>query len=191
MAVMTDESRPSSEADSDGKRGFRPFGQLAGRELSFCYHRTPHGSWELRGGGDLVGLVDRRSGVVRGVAGSWRVEVIRRVVGWRLLFKPGDQRLPVASYKPRQVLPGGTIVLSDGRSFTLRLQKLFGQAWTVSDAQGTELARVWPEREAYVPGSWTVGLRASVADEPAALLVVLASCFAILVNQAQRPLSSG
>jgi len=61
----------------------------------------------------------------------------------------------------------------------------------VSDAQGTELARVSPERKAWVPGSWIVGLGASVADERAALLIVLASCFAILVDEAQRPLSSG
>jgi hypothetical protein len=113
------------------------------------------------------------------------------LVGWRLLFKPVGQRQPIASYKPRHVLPGGTITLSDGRSYTLRLQKPFSQARTVSDAQGTEVARVWPGREAWVPGSWILGLSAGVSNEPAALLIVLATCFAILVDQAQRPLSSG
>lgn len=191
MAVMTNERPPRSETEGDGEREFRPSGQFGGRELTFAYRRSPHGLWELRQGEDLVGIVDRTSGLVRGEGGSWRVEVVRRVLGWRLIFKPVDQRQPIASYKPRHVLPGGTIALSEGRSYTLRLQKLFGQAWTVSDAQSAELARVWPEREARVPGSWIVGLGASVSNEPAALLIVLATCFAILVDQPQRPLSSG
>lgn len=188
---MTGEGPPNSEAQSAGERDFRPFREFAASELTFSYPQTPHGPWELRHGGDLVGIVDRTSGLVRGEGGSWRVEVARRVLGWRLVLKAVEQPQPSGSYTPRHVLPGGTIALSEGGSYILRPQRLFGQAWTVSDAHGTELARVWPGREAWVPGSWSVGLGPSVADEPAALLIVLTTCFVILVDQAQRPLSSG
>jgi hypothetical protein len=189
---MPEEALPGAEPTSYRRRAFQPLGQFAGHDLTFSYRRSPDGPWELLDRDDLVGIVDRSSGSVRGNAGRWIVQVRRRVLGWRLSFEPFSRRQPSALYTPRSVRPGGTLALSDGTTYRFRLQRPFSQAWTLWDVEtGDELARLGPERPIYVPGEWIVGLGAGVSDEPAATLAVLAGCFALLVDQAQRTLSTG
>ncbi len=188
---LTDERPLNSDPDSEGEGAFRSVGALAGSELVFSYRRHPSGPWELRHRDELVGVVDRQSEMVRAEAGSWRVEVARRLFGWRLTFSPLEPG-PIASYLPRHMLPGGSIALSDERSYRLRPRSLFARGWTVSDAQGTELVRVRrADEDRQRPGEWVVDLGSGVTDEPAAPLVLLATCYAVLVDQAQRPSSLG
>ena len=188
---MTDERPLNSDADNEDEGAFRSVGALAGSELVFSYRRHPSGPWELRHRDELVGVVDRQSEIVRAEAGSWRVEVARRLFGWRLTFRPLEPG-PIASYLPRHILPGGSIALSDERSYRLRPRSLFARGWTVSDAQGTELVRVRrADEDRQPPGEWLVDLGSGVADEPAGPLVLLATCYAVLVDQAQRPSSLG
>ena len=169
----------------------RSFGAVADSELTFGYLRNLSGAWELRHGDELVGVVDRPSELVRGEAGTWRVGV-GRLLAWRLVFMPLEQPAPIATYVPRRLLPGGTITLSDERSYRLRpCRRFLAPGWTLSDAQGTELVRArhaegrWDELK-----EWSFELRSGVADEPAGPLVVLATCYVILVAEEQRPWSS-
>ena len=183
---MTDETPLSSSAESAGEEAFRSFSGLAGSELTISHRQHFHGPWELRHRDELVGVVDRSSEMVRGEAGFWRVEVARRLLSWRLIFRPVEPG-PIASYFPRHLFPGGTIELSDERSYKLRPDTIFAQGWTVSDAHGTEIVQVRPANEdGEAPHEWLVDLGSRVADEPAAPLVVLTTCYAILVDQAQR-----
>lgn len=130
-------------------------------------------------------------GSVRGAAGRWEVQVKQGVRGWRLKFDPFRQQHPSALYTPRTVRPGGKLALSDGTRYMFRLQRAFSQAWTLVDAQGEHLSRLAPVHATQMPGKWIMVLGAGVSDEPAATLSVLAACFALLVGQAQRNLSTG
>ena len=96
----------------------------------------------------------------------------------------------MASYYPRRLLPGGTLAVSEERWFKLRPPGLFGKAWKLSDGEGREVTRIpfsrgWPAR------GWLLRLDKRAAGEPEALLIVLATCYAIVADRAQRPLSTG
>jgi len=173
-----------------GGREFQPLGRFAGHDLTLSCQQLPHGPYELSHDDERVGIVDRGSSSVRAHAGGWEVQVKRRLLGWRLNFDPFRQQHPSALYTPRTLRPGGRLALSDGTTYTFRLQRPFSQAWALVDAQGRVLARLAPERVEYMPGKWVVGLGAAVSDEPGATLAVLAACFALLTHQAQSASSA-
>lgn len=174
-----------------GGREFQPLGRFAGQNLTLSCPQLPHGPWQLSDRDDLVAIVDRSMGSIRGAAGRWEVQVNQGALGWRLKFDPFRQQHPSALYTPRTVRPGGKLALSNGTTYKFRLQRPFSQAWTLVDAQGEHLTRLAPEQATQMPGEWIVVLGGGVSDEPAATLSVLAACFALLVGQAQRNLSTG
>jgi hypothetical protein len=96
----------------------------------------------------------------------------------------------MASYYPRRLLPGGTLALSEERWFKLHPPGLFGKAWKLSDAEGREFTRI-PFSRGWPAKGWLLRLDKSAAGEPEALLIVLATCYAIVADRAQRPLSTG
>jgi hypothetical protein len=58
----------------------------------------------------------------------------------------------MASYNPRRLLPGGTLVVSDERWFKRRPPGVFGKARDLSDAEGKEFTRI-----TFKPGWGAVG----------------------------------
>jgi len=169
------------------------FCELAVGELTLSSDGESRDSWKLQHDEELVGHIQRSPEAtrVRGRSGCWRVERARHRLDRRLLFRPVDTDEPMASYYPRHLLPGGTLALSDEHWFELRPPGVFGKAWKLSDEEGREFTRIpissqgWPARE------WLLHLDERSASEPAALLVVLATCYAIVADQAQNPLSTG
>jgi hypothetical protein len=97
----------------------------------------------------------------------------------------------MASYYPRPLLPGGTLALSEERWFKLRPPGAFGKAWKLSDRNGREFTRIPISSQGYPARTWLLRLDKIAADEPEALLIVLATCYAIVADQGQRPLSTG
>jgi hypothetical protein len=97
----------------------------------------------------------------------------------------------MAQYYPRQLLPGGTLTLSDQRRFVLRPPGMFGKAWKLSHGDGEEFTRIPIISRGHPARTWLIRLDQRGAGEPEALLIVLATCYAIVADQAQRPLSTG
>jgi hypothetical protein len=120
-----------------------------------------------------------------------RVTSQRHRLGWRLVFTPADADRAMASYYPRHLSPGGTLALPDERWFKLRPPGLFGNAWKLSDGEGTEFRRIPINRQGWPARIWLVRLDEDAAGDPDALLIVLATCYPIIADQVQKPLSTG
>ena len=148
-------------------------------------------TWELRHGSELVGVIEMspRQARISGRSGSWAVRRQRRRGG--LVFMPSDVDAAMASYYPRRVLPGGTLALSEERWFKLRPPGLFGKAWKLSDAEGRQFTRILIISQGWSARAWLVHLDESAAGEPDALLIVLATGYAIVADHMQKPLSTG
>jgi hypothetical protein len=166
------------------------FSELAPGELTLDNRDGAPSTWELRQEDELVGVIESspRVAQVSGRSGSWAVRSHRQRRG--LVFTPSDVDGAMASYYPRRLLPGGTLALSEERWFELRPPGLFGKAWKLSDAEGRKFTRIpfspnWPAR------GWLLRLDEGAAGEPEALLIVLSTCYVIVADRAQRPLSTG
>jgi hypothetical protein len=97
----------------------------------------------------------------------------------------------MAHYYPRHLLPGGRLALSDQRRFDLRPPGMFGKAWKLSHADGKQFTRIPIISQGHPARIWLLRLDQSAAGEPEALLIVLATCYAVVADQAHRPLSTG
>jgi hypothetical protein len=144
---------------------------------------------ELRHGDKLLGVVEI-SPRVSGRSGSWAVASQRHRIGHRLAFTPIEVDGAMAEYYPRHLLPGGRLALCDQRGSTSSARDV-GKAWKLSHGNGREFARIAIISQGHPAKTWRLGLDQSAADEPEALLIVLTTCYAIVADQAQRPLSTG
>jgi hypothetical protein len=169
------------------------FSALAPGELTLDGREGTVDTWELRHGDKLVGVIEMspRRTRVSGRSGSWSVASQRHRLGHRLAFTPIDVDGGMAYYYPRHLLPGGRLALSGQRRFDLRPPGMFGNAWKLSHADGKEFARIAIISQGHPARTWLLRLDRSAAGEPEALLIVLTTCYAIVADQAQRPLSTG
>jgi hypothetical protein len=183
----------ANQAPDGGHSAPVEFRELAPGELMLSSDSQSRDTWQLRQDDAIVGTILRSSGEtgVAGRSGRWQVTRSERQLRTSLNFRPIGMDAPSASYQPRFVLPGGQLVLSDERFFELRPPGVFGKAWKVSDKTAGEFTQVtissqgWPARE------WVFHLDREAASQPSALLVVLATAYVIVADQARRPLSTG
>jgi hypothetical protein len=148
--------------------------------MTLVDRRPEREAWELRRGDQLVGLIERspRRTRVSGQSGYWSVVRGRRRFGWRLVFRPPRSTAPVAAYHPRFLRGGGRLVLSEERTYTLRPPGLLGKSWMLTDKEGGEFTRATFSGA----GQWLLDLDLEAAREPAALLILLATCYVIVAD---------
>ena len=149
-------------------------------QLTLLDRVAERGAWELRRGNELIGLIERspRRTRVSGQGTYWSVVRARRRFGGRLVFRPPGSIAPSAEYHTGLLRRGGRLVLSDKRSLRLRPPGLVGKSWKLSREGGGEFTRA---RFSGV-GEWLLELDAEAAREPAALLIVLATCYVIVAG---------
>lgn len=159
------------------------FSLLAG-ELTLLDRVAERNAWELRRGDELVGLVERspRRTRVSGQGVHWSVVRGRRRFGGRLAFRAPGSLSPSAAYHSSLLRRGGTLVLSEQRSFRLRPPGVFGKSWRLSHEGGAEFVQA----RFGGAGQWLLDLDAEAGREPAALLIVLATCY-VIVADSQAP----
>ena len=154
---------------------------IAAGELTLSNSAGTREAWELRHGNHLVGLVERslrRTRVSGGQSGYWSVTRGRLRLGSRLVFRPSVSIGPIVTYQPHLLRRGGRLVLSEQRSFKLRSPGLVGRSWRLVDEEGAEFTRANFSRQ----GQWLLHLSVEAAREPAAHLIVLATCYVIVAD---------
>lgn len=168
------------------------FSALAAGELTLDGREGTVDTWELRHGDKLVGVIEMppRRARVSGRSGTWSVASQRHRLGHRLTCTPINVDRAAAYYHPRHLLPGGRLALSDQRRFDLRPPGIFGKAWKLSHGDGREFTRIPIISKGHPARTWLLRLDHGAAGEPEALLIVLTTCYAIVADQAQRPLST-
>jgi hypothetical protein len=159
---------------------------LPGGELTLVDRVAEREAWELRRGDEPVGLVERspRRTRVSGQGVHWSVVRARRRFGGRLVFRPPGSLVASAAYQSTPLRRGGTLVVSEQRAFALRPPGVFGKSWRLSGEDGAEFVQA----RFSGAGQWLLDLDAEAAREPAALLIVLATCY-LIVADSQAPQS--
>jgi hypothetical protein len=143
-------------------------------------------SWLLAQAGRPVGMIERAAGgtSLRTPTEEWRAEVRRRPrrLGWHLEFTRADGGDPVLHYRPRGVLPGGRLVVTDKRRYRLR-SPLLRADWRLTAVPGGEIARIgFRQREPIRYLTMQLAFGENAADEPMLPVVIMAASLAILIH---------
>lgn len=169
------DDRPA--ADGPGQTD-PPLTGFRGRALTLSYSLEAR-AWVLRHDAQSIGLISTSRQEVSGAAGSWRLE--RSDSRSPIVSQPLPGTDLVASYYRRRLLRGGTIALSTGRAYVLRLH-LFSGISRLTDTQGDELMRITPGRGK--PTRLSIELCDVTEHESTLLLLTLAASYALLVLEA-------
>jgi hypothetical protein len=156
--------------------------------------------YELRDnqGGNLVGLVgqtDTPAPLAQAADGSWRLTVARKRfrLGWSIVARSADSDQAAASYYPSWLRRGGDIWLASDQWGALRPRSLLAldPTWKLSIGR-TAAARI--RRVANQPSysaRLEVTLQPGIADLPGLSLVVLMSCWTVILITFEMPSTGG